>query len=84
MNEKRLWLNDDHLIIDFPYDQDEVAAIKKIPGAKWDKLARVWRAPATSLSEIRDFAILHDFEVDTSIMLFDEPKRLNKSFGMAS
>jgi SNF2 family DNA or RNA helicase len=84
MNEKRLWLNDDHLIIDFPYDQDEVAAIKKIPGAKWDKLARVWRAPATSLSEIRDFAILHDFEVDTSIMLFDEPKRLNKSFGMWS
>jgi SNF2 family DNA or RNA helicase len=84
MNEKRLWLNDDHLIIDFPYDQDEVAAIKKIPGAKWDKLARVWRAPATSLSEIRDFAILHDFEIDTSIMLFDEPKRLNKSFGMWS
>jgi len=82
MNEKRLWLNDDHLIIDFPYDQDQVASIKKIPGAKWDKLARVWRAPATSLSEIRDFAILHDFEVDTSIMLFDEPKRLNKSFGM--
>jgi SNF2 family DNA or RNA helicase len=84
MNEKRLWLNDDHLIIDFPYDPDEVAAIKKIPGAKWDKLARVWRAPATSLSQVRDFAILHDFEVDTSIMLFNEPERLNKSFGMWS
>ena len=30
-------LADDHLILDFPYNQTQVAEIKQIDGAKWDK-----------------------------------------------
>ena len=32
-------LADDHLVITFPYDPTQVAEVKQIHGAKWDKVA---------------------------------------------
>ena len=49
-------LADDHLAVIFDYEPEAVAQIKRIPGAKWDRLARVWRVPVASLEEIREFA----------------------------
>lgn len=78
----RLFLNDDHLILDFPYDATQVAQIKRINGAKWDKLAKVWRVPMTSLPEARDFAAEHGFDTDNEVLLFDMPKPDNQVFGI--
>ena len=68
-------LVDDHLVLDFPYDAAQVAEIKKVPGSKWDKINRVWRAPMSSLDEIRAFADKHRFHIDEEVLLFDLPKR---------
>lgn len=70
---KKLSLDDDHLVLDFPYEPSEVAQVKAIKGAKWDKVGRVWRAPMTSLAEAREFAQAHGFEIDTEVLLFTLP-----------
>jgi len=73
-------LVDDQIILDFPYDQKQVEEIKKISGAKWDKVSRVWRVPVSSMSEARDFAMRHDIPVETEILLITPPARkTNKS-----
>lgn len=82
MTTSRLFLNDDHLILDFPYDALQVAEIKQIDGAKWDKLAKVWRVPMTSLNETRDYATKHDFDIEPEVLLFDLPRPDNNVFGI--
>ena len=59
-----LRLEDDHLVLDFPYDPQQVAEVKAIKGAKWDKVARVWRAPMTSLNEVREFAEANGLNIE--------------------
>jgi len=56
MGNGQVLLADDHLAVIFDYEPEAVAQIKRIPGAKWDRLARVWRVPVASLEEIREFA----------------------------
>lgn len=71
--ESQLLLADDHLVIDSPYDAAQVADTKKIPGARWDRVARVWRIPMTSLVQARDFATRWDLWVDPEILTFTLP-----------
>lgn len=78
----RLFLNDDHLVLDFPYDASQVAEIKLMPGAKWDKLAKVWRVPMGSLHLARDFAAKHEFQIDSDVLMFDLPRQDNEVFGI--
>lgn len=78
-----LSLVDDELILDFPYDKNQVAEIKAIDGAKWDKVAKVWKVPAKSLTFIRDFAIKHDFVIADEILVFNTPTHRNPGDGMS-
>lgn len=71
--DSQLLLADDHLVIDSPYDPAQVADTKKIPGARWDRVARVWRIPMTSLVQARDFAARWDLWVDPAILRFTLP-----------
>lgn len=73
MTNRTVRLDDDHLVLDFPYDADQVAEIKKVDGAKWDKVNRVWRAPMTSLPAIRAFAVRHDLDTSPEVDRFDLP-----------
>jgi len=66
----------DEIILDFPYDKEQVAEIKRIKGAKWDRLTRIWRIPATQLLETRRFAQRHGFHIDDEVRDFDPPKRI--------
>lgn len=66
-------LADDHLALIFDYNQEQVAAIKQIPGAKWDRLGRVWRVPVTSLDAVRDFAVEYDFWISPDVSTLDLP-----------
>lgn len=63
----QLLLGDDHLVLDFAYDRAQVAEVKQIPGATWDRTARVWRLPITALDRARAFALQHRFWIDPAV-----------------
>lgn len=74
MQPSEVLLVDGEIAIIFPYVADQVAAVKRIPGARWDRLARVWRAPITSLGPVRDFAARYKFQIDPSLTSFVVPE----------
>ena len=82
MADKYLFLADDHLVATSPYDQAEVQQIKAINGAKWDKVAKAWRIPMSSVVEARDFGERNGFLIDPQVLTFDLPKKLNPTFGI--
>jgi SNF2 family DNA or RNA helicase len=79
MSIMRMYLENDEIVLDFPYDAGQVSEIKKIDGAKWDKLKKVWRLPITSMDEGRAFALKYDFDVTLDAMKFlvDKPRTSN-------
>jgi SNF2 family DNA or RNA helicase len=82
VTEKYLFLADDHLVSTSPYDQAEVQQIKAIDGAKWDKVAKAWRIPMSSVVEARDFGMRNGFTIDPQVLTFDLPDKLNPTFGV--
>jgi SNF2 family DNA or RNA helicase len=66
----RLYLDNDEIVLDFPFDKEQVNELKAIPGARWDKLTKLWRLPITSVTEGRDFALKHGFDVTVDVMKF--------------
>ena len=70
----QLILADDHLVLDFPYDATQVSEVKKLYGAKWDKVSRVWRLPIQAVTEAREFATQHNFWISPEILRFDLPE----------
>ena len=82
MSEKHLFLADDHLVSTSPYDREEVEQIKAINGAKWDKVAKAWRIPMSSVVEARDFGMRNGFTIDPQVLTFDLPEKLNPIFGV--
>jgi SNF2 family DNA or RNA helicase len=70
----RLYLEKSEIVLDFPFDQEQVNEIKKITGARWDKLSKVWRVPITSIQPARDFALKHDFDITIDVLKFSAPK----------
>lgn len=71
--KSRVILSGNEIVAIFPYVARQVAAIKQVPGAKWDRLARVWRVPITSLALMRKFAQQFSFDVDDNLTGFDLP-----------
>ena len=67
-------LVDGEIAIIFPYVAEQVTAVKRIPGARWDRLAKVWRAPITSLTQVRQFATRYNFGIDPDLTGFLMPK----------
>ena len=57
-----------------PYDASEVAAIKKVAGARWDRLAKVWRVPVTSLPEVLEYAAAWNYHVDPEVKVLELPQ----------
>ena len=78
-----LYLADDVLVLDFPYEQDQVAQVKALPGARWDKVGRVWRLPVSSLKQTRDLAIKWNFDISNEVLAFDLPKHANPGDGVS-
>lgn len=81
-NEGQVLLADDHLALIFEYNAEQVAEIKRVPGAKWDRIGRVWRVPVTSLDEVRDFAVRHGFWVSPDVAYLDLPQRDDTHLGV--
>lgn len=71
----KLFLDNDTLALDFPYDAIQVAEVKQIPDCKWDKVARLWRCPVAQIEQAREFATKHGFAIDNEVLLFTLPSR---------
>jgi SNF2 family DNA or RNA helicase len=71
----QLSLQDNHLVLDFPYDSSQVAEIKKIDGSSWDRVQKVWRLPMSSLEEAREFAAKHKFTIDIDVLTLTIQKK---------
>lgn len=74
----RLYLDHDLLALDFPYDPAQVAEVKTIAGAQWDKVDKLWKAPVSSIDEVRAFAIKHEFHITDEVLRFTVPKRASR------
>jgi len=72
---RQVLLAEDHLAVTFEYDTTLVAAVKQIAGAKWDRAARVWRIPLSSLSDVRAFALRYDMWVSPDLVMLELPSR---------
>jgi SNF2 family DNA or RNA helicase len=71
----RLFLGNDYLGLDFPYDAAQVADIKKINGAKFDRVTKIWKVPISSLEEARGFAAANRFNIDNEVLLLTINKK---------
>ena len=61
--------NSTTLSISFPYDADLVAAVKKLPGARWNSDRRCWTVPAAHAQAVIAFGAKHDAHIDPAIDL---------------
>lgn len=77
-----LFLVDDYLVLDFPYEKDQVAELKAITGSKWDRVSKIWRVPASQMQEVREFALRNNFEIAQDVLLFDVPEHRNPGGGI--
>ncbi len=68
-----LFLDDTHLAIEFPYIAEQVAEVKRIPGAKWHGRDKLWRFPVSSVTEVRDFAAAHGYSISNEVLRFTRP-----------
>ena len=75
----KLFLDNDTLALDFPYNASQVAQVKLIPDCKWDKVARLWRCPVSSVTQARQFADTHGLAIDNEVLVFTLPKRRGAS-----
>lgn len=63
----------DHLAVHFPYDRTQVAAIRTIPGAAWDRARCYWRVPVQSRDATLVFAASYGFDVTDDVRLLAVP-----------
>lgn len=56
-----------HLLIRFPYREDLVAAVKDLPGRRWDPKAKVWKVPAAHVEQVYTLLSRHLFEFASEI-----------------
>jgi SWI/SNF-related matrix-associated actin-dependent regulator 1 of chromatin subfamily A len=83
IQKSTLFLEDDVLVLEFPYDKELVDEIKAIAGSKWDKVSKVWRLPVSSLTAARDFGMKHDFDISNEVLAFDLPAHPNPGGGVS-
>jgi len=75
----KLFLDNNTLALDFPYNASQVAEVKLIPECKWDKVARLWRCPVSSVNQARQFADRHGLGIDNEVLVFTLPKKRGAS-----
>ena len=66
-------VNDNYIMVSFNYSYDNVSAIKKIEGSRWNEAKKAWIVPNTnkSLHAISVAFCDEDIIFDSSVDLFD-------------
>ena len=73
-----LYLDTDVLIIDTPYVAEQVAEIKRIRGAKWNKRAKLWEIPVRELAAARGFVEKFEYTMTEEVALLTLPTPPNE------
>lgn len=68
-------LAEDHIAVLFDYHADAVADIKRVSGARWDRMGRVWKIPIVEMAAAKQFARRWGMWVDPDIATLDVPVR---------
>lgn len=72
---KKLSLDGSYIILDTPYNPDEVRALKSgIKNASWDRLGRVWRIPVSEIQSALEFARSWDISIDSDLASLELPR----------
>ena len=72
---KKMYLDGTSIIIDTPFNPDEVNALKNgIKSARWDKLDKVWRVPIADIRVALNFAQSWEIEIADDLQNLDLPK----------
>ena len=74
-NPRRVEWADGFYRVVFPYDQDMVSAVKRVPGAKWNKTDKCWTFGPVAGADLLRFAAEHGFEVDAAALAQAEAAR---------
>lgn len=69
----RLSVVSNEVVLDFPYDKQQVIEVKKIPRARWNSLKKLWIAPISSLPEAITFARKWSFQIDSELSTIELP-----------
>lgn len=73
MTTGQLLLADQTIVAVFPYDQQVVAQMKTIRGARWDGSAKTWRIPIEQHGPITELALANGWWVDPEIARLTVP-----------
>jgi len=72
---KRLYLNGTKLVLDTPYNKDEVQALKtSFPNARWDKINKHWTIPLAARKRAISFANSWNIDVDEELIRLQLPE----------
>lgn len=69
----QLILGETSIVAVFEYDLDVVAAVKRVPGARWDKAGRAWHIPIERQHDAVAVAIQQSWWVDPAIAAMNAP-----------
>ena len=72
---KRLYLNGTKLVLNTPYNKDEVQALKtSFPNARWDKINKHWTIPLAARKRAIAFANSWGIDVDEELIRLQLPE----------
>jgi SNF2 family DNA or RNA helicase len=71
---KQIYLKDTHIILDTPYNPDEIQALKdSFPTARWDKINKVWRIPVSETTRLIEFCQAWGINIDNDLIKLQIP-----------
>ena len=71
---KKVYLDNQHIILDTPYDKDEIQSLKdNFTTARWDKINKVWRIPVTEAEKLIPFAQAWGIDISSDLIRLQLP-----------
>ena len=71
---KKVYLDKQHIILDTPYDKDEIQSLKdNFKTARWDKINKVWRIPVTEAEKLIPFAQAWGIDISSDLIRLQLP-----------
>tara|TARA_Y100000004_G_scaffold50751_1_gene56029 strand:+ start:6916 stop:8814 length:1899 start_codon:yes stop_codon:yes gene_type:complete len=72
---KKIYLENTHIILDTPYNPDEIQALKdSFPTARWDKINKIWRIPISEKTSLIEFCQAWGIHIDNELIRLNVPQ----------
>jgi len=66
--DRSVSLDDDWILLRFPYERVIIKAVKQIPSITWSANKRAWQAPKTSVKEVVEWAESFEIPVSSDVL----------------